>query len=195
MSGSRRDYGIEGIELLDDSYTVEQSLIRNKYAAKDRQGRTVLKGKQKIMKMKEEFPFTDGEGNDVFEVKAGGIVDVAGDYTLIDSRTGEEVVVLDNDFSLMKDIWRIRDPDTEAEIAKMESRGALVNLLRGFSSLLDILIPQKYEITDSNDNHVGTIEGQISFRDRYDIEIDDTREVPKEVTIASAMVIDAIQNN
>jgi len=180
---------------LDDSYTVEQSLIRNKYAAKDNQGRTVLKGKQKLMKMKEEFPFTDGEGNEVFKVKAKGVVDIAGDYVLIDSRTEEEVVVLDNDFSLLKDVWKIRDPDTEDVIAEIESRGALVSLLRGISSLIDLLVPQKYEITDASGNHVGTIEGHVSFRDRYDIEIDDAREVPKEVTIASAMVIDAIQNN
>ena len=38
---------IQGVDLTDDSYTVEQSLIRNKYAASDADGNTVLRGKQK----------------------------------------------------------------------------------------------------------------------------------------------------
>jgi uncharacterized protein YxjI len=57
------------------------------------------------------------------------------------------------------------------------------------------LIPHKYEITDTNGDHVGSIEGQFSFRDTYEISIDDASDVPKEPVIAAAMVIDAIQGN
>jgi hypothetical protein len=42
---------------------------------------------------------------------------------------------------------------------------------------------------------VGNIGGKLSFRDRYAIKIDDAGNVPKEVVIAAAMVIDAIQNH
>jgi len=92
------DYDIPGVDLHDDEYTVEQSLIRNKYAAYDKQGDVVVRGKQKLLKMKEQFPFVDAEGNEVFEVKASGILDIAGDYALSDARTGEEIVILDNDW-------------------------------------------------------------------------------------------------
>jgi uncharacterized protein YxjI len=57
------------------------------------------------------------------------------------------------------------------------------------------LIPHKYEITDADGNHVGNIDGQFSFRDRYEISIDDASSVPKETVIAAAMVIDALQGN
>ena len=188
------EYHIEGIDLTDDRYTVEQSLVRNKYKATDGDGNTVLRGKQKLFKMKEQFPFVDADGEEVFEVTAGGVIDVAGNYLLTDSRTGEELVVLDNDFSIFKDTWRIRDADTDELLAEITSRGALVTLARNNLPLGE-LIPHKYEITDRNGSHVGSIEGQLSLRDRYEIVLDDASTVPKEPVVAAAMVVDAIQNN
>ena len=188
------DPDIAAIDLTDDSYTVEQSLVRNKYAAYDADGDTVLRGKQKMFKMKEEFPFTDGDGTEAFTVTAGGIMDVAGNYVLSDAQTGEDLVVLDNDYSIFQDTWKIRDADTEAKLAQIDSRGALVTLARNNLPLGE-LIPHKYEITDADGGHVGRIEGQLSVRDRYEITIDDAGSVPKEAVVAAAMVIDAIQGN
>jgi uncharacterized protein YxjI len=191
MAGS---YDIAGIELGDDSYTVEQSLIRNKYKAMDAAGNVVLRGKQKMLKMKEEFPFTDGNDNDVFTVKAGGIIDVAGNYVLTDAQTDEDLVILDNDYSLLQDTWTIRDARDESKIAEINSRGALVTLARNVVPFGG-WIPHKYEITDLDGNHVGSIDGQFSLKDRYEITIDDASSVPKEPIVAAAMVIDAIQGN
>ncbi len=185
---------IESVDLTDDRYTVEQNLIRNKYTAYDAQGNVVLKAKQKMFKMKEEFPFVDADGNDAFTVKAGGILDVAGNYVISDAQTGEDVVVLDNDYSIFQDTWKIRDARTEAKIAEINSRGAVVTLARHFLPFGQ-WIPHKYEITDMNGGHVGNIEGELSMKDRYDITIDDAGDVPKEAVVASAMVIDAIQGN
>ena len=193
MSDSSR-FDIRGIDFSGDRYTVVQSLIRNKYEAFDDAGNVVLKGKQKLMKLKEEFPFTDGNGNDVFTVKAGGIIDVAGNYMLTDASTGQNVVVLDNDVSILQDTWRIRDPESEAVLARIDSRGALVTLARKFVPFGG-WIPHKYEITDADGGHVGNIDGRFSLKDTYDIVIDDASDVPKEPIIAAAMVIDAIQGN
>ncbi|WP_121821722.1 LURP-one-related/scramblase family protein [Halostella salina] len=190
----RDDYDISGIDLTDDRYTVDQSLVRNKYKATDAAGNVVLRGKQKMFKMKEEFPFVDADGEDVFTVKAGGIIDVAGNYVLTDSRTGEDLVVLDNDYSIFQDTWTIRDADTEESLAKITSRGAMTTLARNLLPFGEI-IPHKYEITDRNGDHVGNIDGQLSLRDTYEIVIDDTSDVPKEPIVAAAMVIDSIQDH
>lgn len=187
-------YDIQGIDLSDDRYTVEQSLIRNKYAASDSGGNTILRGKQKMFRMKEEFPFVDADGNDVFSVKAGGIIDVAGNYVLTDSKTGEDLVILDNDFSLLQDTWTIRDADTGTALAELNSRGALITLARNYLPFGE-WIPHKYEITAASGNHVGTVNGKFSIKDRYEIVIDDSSNVPKEPVVAAAMVIDAIQGN
>ncbi|MFB6302112.1 MAG: LURP-one-related/scramblase family protein [Haloferacaceae archaeon] len=188
------EYDIAGVEFTDDRYTVEQSLVRNKYRAVDAAGDTVLRGKQKLFKLKEEFPFADADGNDVFTVKASGIIDVAGDYLLTDARTGDDLVVLDNDFSVFRDTWTIRDAETGERLATIASRGALATLAR---NLLPFggWIPHEYEITDADGAHVGGIRGQFSLRDRYEITIDDASAVPREPIVAAAMVIDAIQGN
>lgn len=185
---------INGVDLTDDEYQVVQSLIRNKYKAFDKSGNLVLRGKQKMFKLKEEFPFTDGDGNSAFTVKAGGILDVAGNYALIDGQTEEPVVTLDENFTLFSDKWKLRDPDTEAVLAKIESKSAVVSFLRHIHAIFS-LIPHEYEITDANEGHVGTIDGQFSFKDKYDVNIDDASSVPKEAVVAAAMVIDAIEGN
>jgi uncharacterized protein YxjI len=101
--------------------------------------------------------------------------------------------VLDNHLSLSRDTWTIRDPGGGA-LAEIRSRGAVVMLARGFLPFGE-LIPHKYEITEPGGSHVGNINGKVSFRDHYTITIDDASNVPKEVVIAAAMVIDAIQNH
>jgi len=194
MSADQTHTDIRGVDLTDDSYTVEQNLVRNKYRAYDAAGDVVLKGKQKLFKMKEEFPFVDADDEEVFTVKAGGILDIAGNYVLTDARTGEEVIVLDNDFSVFQDTWRIRDAQSERKIAEINSRGALFTLLRNVLPF-GTLIPHKYEVTDANGVEIGSIEGEFSMKDRYQISIGNTGDVPKEPIVAAAMVIDAIQGN
>jgi len=187
-------YDIAGLDLSGDEIVVEQALIRNKYRATDAAGNVVLRGKQKLFKLKEEFPFVDGDDNEVFTVKAGSMLDVAGNYTLRDAQPGQDLVVLDNDFSIFQDTWTIRDVDDGTALAQLDSRGALYTLLRHYLPFGG-LIPTKYEITDPQGNHVGTIAGHFSIRDRYDVTIDDASTVPKEPVVAAAMVIDAIQNH
>ena len=185
---------IEAIELVDDSYTVEQNLVRNKYRAYDSSGEVVLRAKQKLFKLKEEFPFVDPDGNDAFTVKAASMLDVAGNYVIHDAETDEELVVLDNDFSIFQDTWTVRDADTGARIAQIDSRGAAITLIRNLVPFGELL-PHKYTITDAGGAHVGSIEGELALKDRYQITIDDASDVPKEPVVAAAMVIDAIQGN
>ena len=188
-------YDISGIALDDDTYTVVQGVIRNKYKAVDAAGNTVLRGKQELFKLKEKFPFVDPDGTEVFRVTASGIIDIAGDYVLSDAATDEPVVILDNDFSLLQDTWTIRDPDTREALAEITSRGAAVTLARNLLPFGE-LIPHKYEITDPEGGHVGAIDGQFTLlKDTYEVRIDDASRVPKEPILAAAMVIDAIQAN
>ncbi|WP_136715818.1 LURP-one-related/scramblase family protein [Halorientalis salina] len=186
-------YDISTVELDDDRYEVKQSAIRNKYVVRDSAGDVVLRGKQKMFKMKEEFPFVTGDGEDAFSVKAGGIMDVAGNYTITDAGTGEEVVVLDEDFSLFVENWTVRDPETGDALATIQSKSKPLSALRHLVSVAN-LIPNKYEIFDAAGDHVGDIEGQFSLRDAYTVSIDDASDIPKEAVIASACILDALEN-
>jgi uncharacterized protein YxjI len=185
---------LAALDLTDDEYTVVQSLVRNKYRAYDAAGNTVLRGKQKMFKLKEEFPFVDADGNPAFTVKASGVLDFAGDYALVDDATGETVVVLDRNFTLFTDRWTLRDPDTGDPVAEIASKSKLVSLLRHVHGLFS-LIPHGYEITTPDGRHVGIIDGRFSLKDTYDVTIDDASGVSKEAVVAAAMVVDAIEGN
>jgi len=193
VDSSAAAYDISTVDLDDDRYEVKQSAIRNKYVVRDSTGEVVLRGKQKMFKMKEEFPFVTGDDEDAFTVKAGGIMDVAGNYAITDAGTGEEIVVLDEDFSLFVENWTIRDPDTGDALATIRSKSKPLAVLRHLVSVAN-LVPNKYEIFDANGDHVGDIEGQFSLRDTYTVSIDDASNVPKEAVIAAACVLDALEN-
>jgi uncharacterized protein YxjI len=188
---AQRDIG--GVVLDDDAYTVEQSHFRNKYKVYDSTGNLVLKSKQKMFKMKEEFPFYDADGNVVFRVKAKNVFDVAGDYVLVDERSGEPVVVLDKNFTFFHHRWTIRLPDG-TELAEVASRSALLEALR---SIIDVLsfLPHKYSITTPEGDSIGEIEGHFSLRDKYDVRIHDAESLPKTALVAGAIAIDALEGN
>jgi uncharacterized protein YxjI len=186
-------YNITNLNLEDNEYEVQQSLIRNKYKVMNRDGDIVLKGKQKMFKMKEEFPFVDGEDRDVFTVKAGKIMDVAGNYTIVDAETNENVVVLDEELSFLVENWTIRDPTTEEEIATIKSKNKALSALRHLSDIANF-IPNEYEIFNREGEKIGEISGEFSLKDRYTVRIDESSNVPREAVMASACIIDALEN-
>ena len=186
-------YDISTVDLEDNHYEVKQPAIRNRYVVRNSTGDVVLRGKQEMFKMKEEFPFVTAADDDAFTVKAGGILDIAGNYTITDAGTGEEVVVLDEDYSLFVENWTLRDPESGETLATIESKNRLLSALRHLVSAVN-LVPNKFEIFDASGDHVGDIEGQLSLRDTYTVSIDDASTVPREAVIAAACVIDALED-
>ena len=183
---------LKNIDFSDDNYTVKQSLVRNKYKVMDSSGEKILGAKQKMFKMKEEFPFTDAEGNVVFRIKAQRRMDISGDYGIVDEATGETVAVLRKEFSLLTHNWKIKDPETDGLIASIESRGKLMGLLRSFSGLANI-IPHKYTIYNADRDEIGKIKGKLSLKDTYSVELGELGNVPREAVVAAAVTIDALE--
>lgn len=179
------------IDLTDDEYMVKQRAVRNAYKVYDSSDNEILRAKQKLLKMKEEFPFKDPEDNEIFHIKAQKVMDIAGDYSLIDSETGETVAILSKEFSILKHQWDIKNKKGE-QIAHIESRGRIVGFLR-FVSDLASLLPHRYSI-ESDGEKIGQIQGKFSIRDRYKIILEGEFK-EKEAIIASAIAIDALEAN
>jgi uncharacterized protein YxjI len=191
-----KQHDLTEIDLAGTNYTVEQTgrdkNFRPEYEARDVAGDTIFRGKYEMYQEKDEFPFVDDDGTEIFTVKASDTWDIAGDYLLTDSQTGEDIVILDNDFSLFQDTWRIRDAQNQSILAEIISGGTLVTLARKFLPLGQ-WIAHNYEITDSEGEPVGTIEGKFALFDEYDITINDTSSVPTEPIVIGTIIIDAIQ--
>ncbi|WP_435151474.1 LURP-one-related/scramblase family protein [Haladaptatus sp. DFWS20] len=193
MEDPIRQRSIGGIVLDDDEYTVEQSYFRNKYKVYDTAGNLVLKSKQKMFKMKEEFPFFDVDGNVVFRVKAKNILDVSGDYVLTEEGSDEPILVLTKNFTFYHHRWTIKSPDG-TKLAEVASRSAFIEALRSISNIFSLL-PHKYSITTPEGDTIGEIAGRFSLRDKYDIRISDSGSVPKTALVVGAVAIDALEGN
>ena len=196
--GTPQQYEIAGLGLSGSEYTVKQTgtdkNFRPEYEARDVTGDTIFRCTYRMYEGKDRFPFVDTDENELFTVEASGTWDIAGDYLLTDSQTGEELVVLDNDFSLLQDTWRIRDADDGSLLAEISSRGALFTIGR---KLLPVgqWIGHEFEITDAEGNSVGTIESGFAVFDQYEVTISDSSSVPIDPIVAGTVVIDAIQEN
>lgn len=145
---------------------------------------------------KDAFPIVAAGGTETCRVKAIETWDVAGEYLLTDTQTTEDLVILDNDFSLLQDTWQIRDADDESLLAEISSRSGLITLAW---KLLPAghAIAHKYEVTDADGNPVGSIEGEFALFsfDEYEITLTDTSPIPTDPVVIGAIVIDAIQAN
>ena len=183
---------VSGIDFPNTDYVLKQKAVRNAYKLYDTDENEILSSKQKLLKAKEDFPFKDPEGNEVFRVKAENVLDIAGDYALIDSESGEKFAVLKKNFTLLTHSWEIQSTDKKT-LATVTSRGKVFGLLRSLHELMELL-PHKYTIEDADGAQIGSIEERFSLRDRYDITVDKGVE-GREAIIAAVAVIDALEGN
>ena len=196
--GEPQQYETGALNLSGSQYTVEQSgtdkNFQPEYEARDVTGDTIFRCTHQMYEGNDTFPFLDTDGTELFTVEASGNWDIAGDYLLTDSQTGKELVVLDNDFSLFQDTWRIRDAEDGSPLAEINSRGALLSVGR---KILPVgqWIGHKFDITDADGAAVGTIESGFAVFDQYEITISDSSSVPIDPIVAGTVVIDAIQGN
>jgi hypothetical protein len=197
---SLQQYELSGINLSGSQYTVEHTgrdeNLQPEYEARDITGNTIFRTTYQMYEEKEELPFIDTDGTEICRVKAIDTWDIAGEYLLTDGQTDEELVVFDNNLSLLQDTWKLRDADDQSLLAEINSRGGLITLAR---KLLPAGqgIAHKYEITDSENNSAGSIEGEFALFDfdQYEITLTDTSSIPTEAIVIGAVVIDAIQGN
>jgi len=198
MMKSQQKYDVATLTLSDTQYTVEQTgtdkNFRPEYEARDVTGDTIFCCTHNMYEDNDTFPFVDTDGTELFTVEASGSWDIAGDYLLTDSQTGKDLVILENDFSLVQDTWRIRDAEDESLLAEISSRSAFYTVSR---KVLPVgqWIGHEFEITDADGKSVGTIESDFAVFDQYEITISDSSSVPIEPIVAGTVVIDAIQGN
>jgi uncharacterized protein YxjI len=180
------------LDLSATEFTVEQSLVRNKYAVYGPDGELVCRGKQKLFRMREAFPFVDAHGDDLFTVKAKNLLDVAGDYA-VQTPDGETIAILEKNLTLLVHSWTVRAPDGRV-LAEVRSGSKLLELLRNVAVLAS-LVPHRYTIEDGQDRSIGAIEGQFSIRDRYRLRLDADVEEARAAIVASVVAVDALEGN
>ena len=160
----------------------------------------MLKARAKMFKLKEDIRFKTLGGEEVFEVKAEQITDIAGDYTLFEDN--EPFLTLEKNFSIATHHWKIKSVDgTERLLAKIESKNPAVAWLRVIGGYVPFfpnifaLIPHEYIIETGDEQKIGSIEGKFSIRDTYIIDIEESNSVPHDAIVASSIAIDMLEGN
>lgn len=193
-----RAYEPVGVDVSGDRFTVEQTgqdeNFRPEYEARDGTGETLFRTTFQMYEGADSFPFVGADGEELFTVEAEREWDVAGDYLLTDDQTGEALVVLDNDFSLLQDTWQIRDADDGSVLAEVESRGALATLARTVLPAGQF-VGHEYQVRDGDGDDAGTIETGFGVFDEYEVTFQDAGRLPRTPVVAGAIVVDAIQGN
>jgi uncharacterized protein YxjI len=196
--GEPQEYEISGLELSGTQFTVEQTgqdpNFRPEYETRDVTGNILFRCTHNMYEEKDSFPFVDVDGDELFTVEASGTWDIAGDYLLSDNQTGEDLVVLDNDLSLLQDTWRIRDAADGTILAEISSRGGLVTVGRKLLPAGQFM-GHRFEVADNEGDSVGTIESHFAIHDQYEITISDSSSIPVDTILAATVIADAIQGN
>jgi uncharacterized protein YxjI len=150
----------------------------------------ILAAKKKKLKLKEDFRFTDPDGEEAFRVRADSVLDVAAAYDIVDARTDDRVGSVKREISSMfKHEYALLDADGTTVAFLREDNHLMAALRR----LVTTLIPFSYDIVAPDGTRLGGVSEQFSLRDRYTIELDG--EIDPRLAVVGTVVVDAIEGN
>jgi hypothetical protein len=157
--------------------------------------------RQKKLAIREDIRFyaDEGERNELFRLKARGIMELRGRYDVF-SPKGARIGVLEKVFgkSLLRSTWRILDGD-ETEIAWAHERSLPVAIARRVVDLIPYgdFIPIVFNFSIyMTETEVGDLRRPIGIRDRYILRLpgDPERRIDRRVAVALAIALDALQS-
>lgn len=180
--------GISKVDLTGETYTVKQSLVRDRYRVYDESGELLLKADRRAFKERREIPFVDDDGNTVFRVEQGNVED---DYFVVPAESDRPLVILENDYSLLQEGWNVRNGRNERLVATIQARGPMVEFFRYYVPMMGVL-PHSYTIEDDDGDRIGKLSGQMSLANAYELDISTADDHPQEPLVTAAITIDAL---
>lgn len=199
-SGS--DGSIPDLDLTDSYYKIRQRLLLRRYSVYDQNNNKVLKAKKKLLSLKTDIPFSKPEGEEpIFRVISERLLNLSKNFEVKNEQNDETLAVLHRKRTLLNQVWRIRDPDDNSTVATIQNDNTMLQFLRTYGGMIPLvpnlfaLIPHTYNVTDINDQKIGQLEGQLSIRDIYELNLQDSGQLDRESMIASIIAIDALEGN
>ncbi len=180
--------GIGGVDLTEKRYTVEQSLVRDRYRVYDGDGDLLLEADRRELRAQQEFHFRDTDGDVVFSVQEGNI---EGDFFIVPPETSSPLVILERDKALLRQEWNVRHGSNERLLATIEARGPMVEFFRYYVPMMGVL-PHSYTIEDADGGQVGRLSGQFTIHDSYELDVGTAEDDHRESLVAAALTIDAL---
>jgi hypothetical protein len=164
-------------------------------------GEPVAFVRQKKLAIREDIRFfaDEDEGDELFRLKARGLMEFRGRYDVL-LPEGGRAGVLEKVFgaSLLRSTWRLLDAD-EREVGMAFEKSAPVALLRRAIDFVPYgdFIPIVFHFTITADGReVGGLRRPMGLRDRYvlDLSADTDRRIDRRVAVALGVALDALQS-
>ncbi len=170
---------------LDDTFTINGKSAPATYKARTPPGTSSSAVTRRSLQMKEQFPFVDGNGDEVFEVNAGGII--AWPASTSSPTCWRRSLSPHNDL-LFRTCGRFGTPARRRRSRYRARSDETDEYVRHGRVIL-----HKYEITDRTapTSATSTEFSRKTARDHHRLR----QHGPEGAVIAAAMVIDAIQGN
>ena len=193
---------IPGLDLSDSYYKIRQQLFLTRYSVYDQNDEKVLKAKSKILSLKTNIPFLRPEDEEpIFRVVSERLPNISNNYEVRNEQSDDILAILDRKRTLLNQVWRIRDPDDNSIVATIKNDNTMLQFLRTYGGIVPLipnffaLIPHTYNVIDVNDQKIGQLEGELSIRDEYDLNLQDSGQLDRESMVASIIAIDALEGN
>ncbi len=182
--------GISGVDLSKRTYKVEQSLVRNHYQVYDGNGELLLRA-DRAFRPHRTVPFVNTDGNEVFSVEANTVDD---DFRIVPAGSERPLAILERDTALLRPAWNVRHGSSERLLASIESREPVVEFFRYYVPLMGVL-PHTYVIEDADGREIGTLSGQLTLSETYELDIETTEHIDQKRVVAAALSVDALDIN
>ena len=177
-----------GVDLSGETYRVKQSLVRDRYQVYDGDGQLLLRADRREFRASREFPFRDADGNEAFRIREGNIED---DFFIVPATSDSPVAILERNAALLGHEWNVRHGTNERLLATVEARGPMLEFFRHYVPMMGVL-PHTYTIEDADGEQVGTLTGQFTLSESYELDVSTPNGTDRETLIAAAISIDAL---
>lgn len=183
--------GIVEVDLTSETYTVKESLVRDRYRVYDHNDELLLEADRRELRAQREFHFRDSDGDVAFSVQEGNI---DGDFFIVPPGTDSPLVILERDSALLNEEWNVRHGSNERLLATIESRGPMLEFFRCYVPMMGVL-PHTYTIEDADGEELGELSGQYTLSDSYELDVETATDADREPLVAAALSIDALDVN
>lgn len=137
--------------------------------------------------VREDLIFVDRNDERKLTVTTNPKLDVPVSYSIVDEENDEVIGGLRREWGLLRHEWKVINGENKV-IGKITEDFLPLALIRRF---ITSLFPFRYDVTDQKGEKLADINGELKFRDIYNIEI--CGEVDPKLIVPSAIIIDSIE--
>ncbi|MFB6180410.1 MAG: hypothetical protein ABEJ93_00895 [Candidatus Nanohalobium sp.] len=171
-----------------DKYTIkEKSFSKGDQFKVFENGELVMFSKVDDSSVRDDMIFVDVNEDERLKVTSNPLLDIPVSYSIVDQQTGEVVGGLKREWGFLQHKWKVVDADNRI-VGEIKEDNLALSLTRRF---LTTLLPFKYDFVSGDGEKIADIDGKLTVRDIYTINI--KGDVDPRLVVPAALIMDFIE--